>query len=711
MKKILNRKNILTFIVSYLLIGIIGLSFIYYGPTKSYDFDHSKAPIQTLTYKDISEFEDCAIQNNILTTTGQNPQIIFKNINPDVKSIKCEFYKLSSKTDSKYFNWNYDGTYILDDCMNQFNSNSNDYLCFRTNGRQLSEIKLNLLDENFILKDIKLNNVDLIPVNITLNPNPLWYMIVAIIDLFVSIFIVILNSKINFINNCLKYLKKKRKNILISLTVISASLILALIIEVLLSCFIFNLNSNNSYINQARLFFIAGIIIFAYLLFQIFKKAKLPVENIFLVIALTVGSVMILSAPFGHTAVDLDSHFRWVIGPSNVNGYSTEAEYNIVFNGKESEAKNSILENDENIEQLNYEDNFTVRHTSRQINLSHLPGTIIYSLGRFLNLPFCWKFNLVRFLYLIIYSIICYFAIKKLKSNKYLLATIALFPSNIFMASHITYDWWVLAFIFLGFSTFLSEAQQPEKKYKTSSTLLMSGSMFLACFTKMIYFPLLIVPYFLKKRDFKNKSCKSKHIIITTAFIILSIILFMSKFFIASNSTGDIRGGTDVNSAEQIKYILSNPCIYSITLFNFLLEYLSIKSAITYTSGFGYLGQGYDLGIFVIIMVIATVIDRNRLDKYTTTTKIKIANIIIFIALIALIPTAIYISFTAVGANSIKGCQARYLTPLLFPLLSTIWTHKISNSLSPKTMSLLIFTPICFLSFWDIGSTMLTRMM
>ena len=691
------------------MLWIIGFSIVYYGQTKTYEVDESNTPIQILNCNDANIHVDCNISNNNIIINGNDPYIIFNNIDARTKSIQFEYYYLSSKDDSRYINFNYNGKYKIDDCLNRFDNDSPNSLLFMTNDKNLQEIKLNIISEAYILKDIKLYGEEFVPKNIYLLPNNMWYIIISVVALFLSIIFIYLNNKYNFLSYLYTKIKTKINFSAKKLILVIILLSISIVIEMFLSCFVFNMNSTNTFINLPRLIFIAGTAIIIYMFVLICRHNKLTVEKIFLTIALVMGTLMILSAPIGHTAPDLDSHLKWATGPSNVNGYSTIAENNIVW-GYDKWCEDTLLDNQNKIEQLNNEDEVVSHFNSRQINIAHIPGTIVYALGRLLNLSFIIKINLIRFTYLILYSFICYLSIKKLKSNKYLLSCIALFPTNLFLASSIAYDWWITAFTIYGTATFLSEMQQPKKKYAISTTILISGSIFIACIVKMIYFPLLLLPLFLNKFDFKKKEMKTKHVLITTLFIFAAIACFMFTTLHTTNSVGDTRGGTDVNAHEQLLFILTNPINYAQILFNFLISYLSIQTAIGYTSQLGYFGVASDAGIFIILMILATIIDRNKYDRYTTCTKIKFPNILIFLLTICMIPTALYIIFTPVASDVISGCQARYIIPLLFPLLATIGSHKIINKLSNKWMSLIIFIPVCSFLLWDISSLMLVKL-
>jgi uncharacterized membrane protein len=86
---------------------------------------------------------------------------------------------------------------------------------------------------------------------------------------------------------------------------------------------------------------------------------------------------------------------------------------------------------------------------------------------------------------------------------------------------------------------------------------------------------------------------------------------------------------------------------------------------------FSYLGQGSIAREIPIAIVLATAV----LDKNGTKGK-TVAMIIVtvssFFVTVFLVATAMYISFTPVGLNTVLGCQYRYLIPVLFPLFYMI---------------------------------------
>lgn len=149
---------------------------------------------------------------------------------------------------------------------------------------------------------------------------------------------------------------------------------------------------------------------------------------------------MILSSPFGHIAWDLESHFKSILSMSFLHDELTEVECLFAEDGAATIYKTSYNENLDLIKKSNELDYKCTNKSYNSFNLAHFPGAIIYSLAKTVQIPFSMRLNLVRFTYLILYALICYLAIRKLKTNKLIFSTIALFPTCIFMAANITYD-------------------------------------------------------------------------------------------------------------------------------------------------------------------------------------------------------------------------------------------------------------------------------
>ena len=71
--------------------------------------------------------------------------------------------------------------------------------------------------------------------------------------------------------------------------------------------------------------------------------------------------------------------------------------------------------------------------------------------------------------------------------------------------------------------------------------------------------------------------------------------------------------------------------------------------------------------------------------------KYKISILVICLGVCVLIWTALYASYTPVGANSIAGVQPRYFLPLTFPMLLVLHSDKVKNKFSSNFYDVVIF--------------------
>ena len=75
------------------------------------------------------------------------------------------------------------------------------------------------------------------------------------------------------------------------------------------------------------------------------------------------------------------------------------------------------------------------------------------------------------------------------------------------------------------------------------------------------------------------------------------------------------------------------------------------------------------------------------------------------LGVILLVWTALYLSFTPVGLNTINGVQARYFIPFIFPLIICFQSRNIKNKIAEKRYNTMIFALmnlVMLLSIYEI---------
>lgn len=330
-------------------------------------------------------------------------------------------------------------------------------------------------------------------------------------------------------------------------------------------------------------------------------------------------------------------------------------------------------------------------------SVAYIPSAIGIILGRGLGLSYAGVFNLGRLCNLIMYIILISLAIKRMKYAKVLIAVIGLIPTMIFMASSYSYDPWVVGFTILGFSYFFAELQEDEP-LKTKDIVIMLGSLAMGCLPKAIYFPILFPLLFMPKKKFKSTTQRRIYYLAIIGIGLFLVCTFLLPILINGAGSGDARGGEGVNSTEQIKFILTNPLAYAKILLEFELGYVALANSATMLQKFAYVGDGYFYSVISLMLAVLTFLDRDNNEKNYNS--IRIAGVSGCAIAIILSTTALYVSFTAVGLDTILGMQARYMIPTIFPALYLLGgggvTHKINkNAFVCVPMLVVAFTFIC----------------
>jgi len=191
----------------------------------------------------------------------------------------------------------------------------------------------------------------------------------------------------------------------------------------------------------------------------------------------------------------------------------------------------------------------------------YLPGAVIF-LGRLLRLPFVSVFLLGKTSILLCYVALVRVAIKRLKTGKMILATIALFPTGVFLASNYSCDSWITAWVMVGMSYFFAQLQEPDQPLTVKDTIIIMGSLVLGLGPKAIYFPLFALLLLLPKSKFSSVQQYRKYLVIVSVAAVLVLMSFVIPMLFDSVPS-DTRGGSTVSGSDQIFYILSHPLTYT----------------------------------------------------------------------------------------------------------------------------------------------------
>lgn len=300
------------------------------------------------------------------------------------------------------------------------------------------------------------------------------------------------------------------------------------------------------------------------------------------------------------------------------------------------------------------------------VAIAYLPSAIFLIIARGFSLPYVLVFLIGRWANVVLYSLLIYQALKQLKSGKLIIFMISMFPTTLFLLGNYSYDTWGIGWTILGFSYFIGVLQNESARIGYGAIIKICLLLILGYSAKPIYFCLILLLMCVKKDKLQENLSMTKYrliVMFTTIFVMLS---FVAPFLLNGAGGNDMRGGLDVDSMQQIKYILMNPLEYTHILLTFLKSYWSGYNAPYYISSFAYLGN---VGSFCFIFwfsIMIIFLDKAKCDIKITVVTNRIWALFLVFSASVFVATSMYIAFTPVSAGEINGCQPRYLLPILF---------------------------------------------
>ena len=320
-----------------------------------------------------------------------------------------------------------------------------------------------------------------------------------------------------------------------------------------------------------------------------------------------------------------------------------------------------------------------------------------FFLGRVLHLPFWVTWCLARFTGLPFYALLGYFAIRRLKNGKMVAALAWMIPTSVSLAVNFSYDAGVTAGIWLSFAYWLAQWQEPDCRLKNLDTAVILLGAFFACYAKQIYFPVYLLFLFLPRSKFRDRRHRRTY----TLLVLLAMGLVMANILLplgASGGEADNRSGTNANTFEQIAFILRNPLTYTRYLLRYLQNYLDLGRMSGVLLNYGYQGNSNNTELCMLILAIAAFTDFRGEGLHPVWT-LRLAGQALLFGTVALMCTAMYAWFSAVGEEYFGGMQPRYLVPLVYPSLALLGSDRILNRISPAVYHGLLFAAMAFVGF------------
>ena len=293
-----------------------------------------------------------------------------------------------------------------------------------------------------------------------------------------------------------------------------------------------------------------------------------------------------------------------------------------------------------------------------------------------------------RIFNLIFYVLLMCITVKILPFKKDVFTAIALLPMAIVMAASYSIDALCIALVSLFVSYVLKMYTLEEIKLKNWGILI---ALFLLMLTakSMAYLAVGALIFILPLWKMVKKQNKKVKIIIGILALIVCIMIVGVLFYIKNNMIStDVRGGQEVSAQGQIDYMIHNP------LKVVILELRYITRSILHFDWLGGMHQyvfftpEFGPATFLVIILFYSYISVTD-DSYVFNKKEKAVFIITFLAVFFMTNIILYICFTPVGHDTIKGYQSRYMIPVV-PLLLMCVANKTISVTKGKNTNMLI---------------------
>lgn len=430
-----------------------------------------------------------------------------------------------------------------------------------------------------------------------------------------------------------------------------------------------------------------GIVIsFGIIFYIIFSKKiynKIKLEKLYLMVAIPIGILYCIANPLGKVP-DENYQARKAMAIAQGNIFSTVDE-----NGNAIESENAkvpqlvdkkVMSYKEAIERINIEEtdekiDVTYNTMALYSPICHLPQALGIIIAKIFNANLVIQFYVGRIVNLLFATMLMYFAIKLIPFKKIIVVFLGLLPITMNEFASLSADAITISMCILYIAYILYLKYQKIDSYSKKQIIILGVLTILVALVKIVYVPLVLLLFLLPKERFKD----NKNIIVIS-FIASAVILNLIWLAYCSRFLVEFNPG--VNSAEQVKYVLTHPFTYMLIICRTIVVYLQNFIVCLNGEGLGhYNAQASVLYVFssiALFIFLFFVKDKEEYDEIHIDTKTKVIISIIFLLIVVLIYSSLYVQWNIVSNQIIEGVQGRYFLPVLL-LTSLIFDNNYLN--------------------------------
>lgn len=425
---------------------------------------------------------------------------------------------------------------------------------------------------------------------------------------------------------------------------------------------------------------IAFISILIFNLFAIYISNNI-IKNA-IITALLFGSVFSISVTFNNQ-LDEKRHFlsSYSISLGKFNLNSAEVDKDVLDMPRMMKAKQFIgyFSERPTDEIINDFSDYKAEDTpSTYMVLSYLVSAVGIFISKLLGGSIADIYITGRIFNLLAYILLIAITLKILPHKKYIIYSIFFMPMLLALASVYSPDGIGTALIALFIAYCLRLHEKDSIKIKEVLKLLLL--LILAASIKSVgYIGIVLIVFILPLKKILRQNKKYIKYLIPALAIIGVAVIFI--YITNINAPGDTRvQGT--GTREQFEYILKNPIQYFKVLLKHIVNVFFSLRGMSFLNAPMFFSKTY-YNVFLVMTIYLFFISITDSSKQLKI-KHRILFVFTFFVICAMISTAMYLSYTKVGATYIDGYQMRYMFPTLALIFMSISVKKFGLDLEKK---------------------------
>lgn len=406
---------------------------------------------------------------------------------------------------------------------------------------------------------------------------------------------------------------------------------------------------------------------------------RLPVENIFLCLSLIFGLIYVfLLPPF--QSVDEAAHFYRGYEILSGNFLSKKVDNRVgdylpLSLEKLTSKYSFLIKNIDKKVSVNYIINSAeIKLNSDETKFIEFSNTALYSpicyltqipgmyIAKTLGANPIWIFYMGRISNLIFFTIIGYISLKIIPFYKLPMMLLLLMPMTLSLAGSLTSDVVVIGVNFLWISVLLKLLTDDRLiNFLRISILFLLASILALSKSYFLLIPLVLL---LPRSKFRSLT---HYLICILGTLFISIVILVLWQNIIIGFGFDMN--SSANSAEQLKFILSNPFNYCVILLKTFVIKLP-RILITMVGVLGWQDTRLDFLTYILypaLIIFAVILERRTDFEFKMWQNIIILGDIILSFFF--IFTTLYLMWSRVGSSIIFGLSGKYFIPVMMPLL------------------------------------------